>query len=316
MSTALPDRAACGPHSVRGALPADLRCPVCRAGLRLIECESSEPGRLDGALSCSCGQSYAVTDGVWSVIYPAALAPSDEKSRSEGDTMASGYEPWLDWLFATLVDDEETVRHRMLDLLELQPGARVLEIGCGTGRDTQGIVQRVGDTGAVVATDLSRGMIKHAQRKSFAGATVSFGLCNASLLPFPDDAFDAVFHFGGINTFGDQRGALAEMVRVTRVGGKVVVGDEGMPPWRRDNDIARMLINWNKLYDNQPPLHLLPGHVQEVGVRWMLGDAFYVIDFRVAPGPPAFNPDVPILVKGDTIRQRYETALMQTKDAT
>jgi len=316
MTSALRDRVTRSNSSACQALPDDLRCPVCCARLRFAAGRDSSPTCIDGALSCDCGQSYEVSNGVWRVIYPAELAPSDEKSRNEGDSMADGYERWLDWLFATLVDDEETVRHRMLDLLELRPGARVLEIGCGTGRDTQGIVELVGRDGVVVATDLSHGMIEHAQRKSYDGATVSFGLCNASLLPFPDDSFDAVFHFGGINTFGDQRGALADMVRVTKVGGKVVVGDEGMPPWRRDNEIARMLINWNKLYDNQPPLHLLPDHVREVGVRWMLGDAFYVIDCRVAADPPAFNPDVPILVKGDTIRQRYEATLMQTKDAT
>src|SRR5207244_9432286 len=116
---------------------------------------------------------------------------------------------------------------------------------------------------------------------------------------------DAAYHFGGINVFSDKELALAEMARVVRVGGKVVVGDEGMAPWRRENEHGRILMNSNRLYQNTAPLEQLPDVAREARVRWIIGDAFWVIDFRVGEGPPPVDLDLPILGKrGGTHRTR------------
>jgi SAM-dependent methyltransferase len=130
-------------------------------------------------------------------------------------------------------------------------------------------------------------------------------LSNASYLPFADDSFDAAFHFGGINTFGELRRALSEMTRVVRVGGKVVVGDEGVAPWLRRRLFGRILVKANPLYAHRPPLDAIPDNAADVRLQWILGNAFYVIDYRVAAGPPFVDLDLPIPGKGDSLRSRY-----------
>jgi len=125
-------------------------------------------------------------------------------------------------------------------------------------------------------------------------------------LPFPDGFFDAAFHFGGLNLFSDKRKALSEMARVVRLGGKVVAGDESMAPWLRETEYGKILLNSNHLYSYTTPIEFVPDCARDVCLRWILGNAFYVIDFRVAEGPPPVDLDLPILgARGGTHRTRY-----------
>jgi SAM-dependent methyltransferase len=135
---------------------------------------------------------------------------------------------------------------------------------------------------------------------------VEFIVGNAVSLPFPDDSFDSAYHFGGINLFGDKRRALEEMARVVRPGGKVVVGDEGIAPWHRRSEYGAILMNSNRLYTYEPPLECLPECVRDASVRWLIGNAFYVIEFEVGVGPPKLDLDLPIQGRrGGTHRTRY-----------
>src|SRR3546814_8144504 len=61
-------------------------------------------------------------------------------------------------------------------------------------------------------------------------ANLFFSVSDACHLPFEDRFFDAAFHFGGINLFDDVEGAIGEMNRVVKPGGRVVFGDEGIGP--------------------------------------------------------------------------------------
>jgi SAM-dependent methyltransferase len=231
---------------------------------------------------------------------------SDELFRIWYEGHASEYEDALRWIFGTFLADERTVRMKCIDLLEIRPGARVLEVGCGTGHDTSLICESVGTSGSVVATDISAPMLRQtASRSSAMSAPTELVLCNASYLPFPDRSFDATYHFGGVNQFGDRQRALAEMTRVTKVGGKVVVGDEGLAPWQRASITGRVLINANPMYDSEPPLEALPLEAGDVTLRWLLADAFFVIDYRVLEAPARVDYDLPIPGKRDTLRQRY-----------
>lgn len=220
--------------------------------------------------------------------------------------MADGYETYLKWLFKILYEDEYSVRSQMVELLELHRGACVLEVGCGTGQDAEHIIRRIGSEGQLFTQDLSMGRVTLAKRRLRNSATpIEYGLSNAAYLPFADHTFDAVFHFGGLNTFGEKREALAEMTRVTRVGGKVVVGDESIPPWLRKSLFGKILMKYNPLYTDEPPLECLPLNARSACVRWVLGNAFYLIDYRVGEGAPRLDLDLPIPFKGDCLRSRY-----------
>jgi len=284
---------------MRAALLDQLRCPACGDPL------TGEPA---GPLASACGRTFPVPDGIPALLYPDELAPSDAEFKDKYDSGADVYARGLDWLFASFGEDAQRVRTRMSSLLELEPGARVLETGCGTGEDSSLILDRIGSEGSLVAQDISAAMLGLAREKLDSAGTVDWLQSNASHLPLPDASFDAAFHFGGINEFGEIKRAIAEMARVVRPGGKVVVGDEGVAPWLRRKRFGQILINANPLYKHRPPMDKLPVEAREVRVQWLLGNSFYVIDFRVGEGEPFLDIDLPIPGRGDSLRSRWEAS--------
>jgi len=278
-----------------------LRCPACGERLELAGAE--------GPLRCPSGHEFPVFDGIASVVYPETLLPTDAEFQEKYDKSAARYDEGSEWLFNAFRVAETDVRESLVDLLEVEPGARVLETGSGTGRDSLVILERICPDGELYAVDISIGMLELARTKleSYSRET-EYVHANASYLPFADDAFDAAFHFGGINMFGDISRALAEMNRVVRVGGKVVVGDEGVAPWLKAQLYGRVLVNANPLYAHSPPLDALPETATDVRLQWILGAAFYVVDFRVGAEEPFVDVDLPIPGKGDTLRSRYADA--------
>ena len=125
-------------------------------------------------------------------------------------------------------------------------------------------------------------------------------------MPFSENFFDKVFHFGGLNTFGDIRRSFQEIVRVTKPGGRVVVGDESMPPWLRDTEFGKILINSNKHYEFDLPLKHLPIEARNVKIEWIIGGVFYVISFDIGEGAPSADFDFIIPgARGGTHRTRY-----------
>ena len=105
-----------------------------------------------------------------------------------------------------------------------QPGERVLDVACGTGIVARTIALRVGSGGSVVGLDLSPDMIDVARAAAEAeGVAVEWRASPAERLPFPGDSFDLVLCQFGLMFFTDRHAALAEMRRVLRPGGRVVV---------------------------------------------------------------------------------------------
>lgn len=281
-----------------------LRCPACGSALAL---DANGDDEIEsGSLTCICGRVFAIDDGIPHLVHPPKLLPSDAEFQGKYDAGADAYDSGLAWLFAAFRIDEAELRTEMVDLLDLRPGDRVLETGCGTGKDSEYIRAHIQPDGQLFAQDLSLGMLRVARRKLAGGpGQVEYVLSNAAYLPFADDTFDAAYHFGGINTFGELRRALREMTRVVRVGGKVVVGDEGIAPWLRRRLFGRILVKANPLYAHSPPLAAIPDNAAEVRLQWILGNAFYMLDYRVASGPPFVDLDLPIPGKGDSLRSRY-----------
>ena len=143
--------------------------------------------------------------------------------------------------FKTHNIDETKTRQSFIDLLNIYKGDKVLDIACGTGRDSEIIANNLGENGEIVSLDISSDMLRVCKNK-FKNKGISNFQCiaNASYLPFPDNYFDATYSFGGLGEFANiKKESLAEMVRVTKVGGKVVVGDESMPAWLREPTLIK-----------------------------------------------------------------------------
>lgn len=108
----------------------------------------------------------------------------------------------------------------LLDLAELRPGERVLDVACGTGVVSRLAARRVAPGGTATGLDLNEGMLAVAGRLPLPpGLTIDWRQGSAVALPFPDRAFDVVLCQQGLQFFPDRLKALSEMRRVlTRVG--------------------------------------------------------------------------------------------------
>jgi demethylmenaquinone methyltransferase / 2-methoxy-6-polyprenyl-1,4-benzoquinol methylase len=113
-------------------------------------------------------------------------------------------------------------RARAVDLSGVGPGSRVLDVATGTGDLALALCERVRPGGAVVGLDFSAGMLELAQDKDRSGR-VEWLQGNALELEFADGAFDAATVGFGARNFADLDRGLAEMARVVRPGGRVVV---------------------------------------------------------------------------------------------
>jgi len=262
---------------------------------------------MEGTLKAGDAHCYPINDGVPDFTYPFKLADSDAEAKAYYDTKADEYDAYLPLTFETFGVDEEIERNRMIDDLCLKPDSVVLETGAGSGRDSELILKRLGPDGKLYMQDISPKLFKFArERLSNQTPEPAFFLSNASYLPFPDKMFDAVYHFGGLNTFSDIARAFKEAVRVTKPGGKVVMGDESMPPWLRDTEFGKILMNSNPHYVYPLPLQYLPVEARNTKLRWIIGEVFYVIDFEVGEGTPKADFDFPIPgPRGGTHRTRY-----------
>jgi demethylmenaquinone methyltransferase/2-methoxy-6-polyprenyl-1,4-benzoquinol methylase len=111
-------------------------------------------------------------------------------------------------------------RRRAADLAAVGPGSRVLDVATGTGDLAVELGRRVGADGEVVGSDFSEEMLTLARRKA-PGLRFEWG--NALDLPYEDGRFDAATVGFGARNFSDLDRGLAEMARVVRPGGRVVV---------------------------------------------------------------------------------------------
>jgi ubiquinone/menaquinone biosynthesis C-methylase UbiE len=172
-------------------------------------------------------------------------------------------------------------RHKAVRRLGLQPGQRVLEVSVGTGTNLPFIAKRVGGDGRIVGLDISRGMLGVCRRKMRdKGIVADLIEGEAGHLPFPDEAFDAVFHHGGIAEFGDRGAAIAEMYRVVRPGGPVVVCDVGRPTDRKMSLVNRFLMRFQPEYDKPPPVEAVPETAEDVDLRWYFKGSWYMLAFK------------------------------------
>lgn len=139
----------------------------------------------------------------------------------------------------------------------LRPGQRVLDVAGGTGDMSLLFAKRVGPTGQVVLTDINRAMLQRGRDRLLdAGFPLPATLCDAERLPFPSNHFDCVCVAFGLRNMTRKEAALAEMLRVIRPGGRVLV--------------LEFSHIWKPL---QPAYDAYSFKVLPVLGRWVAGDA-------------------------------------------
>jgi ubiquinone/menaquinone biosynthesis C-methylase UbiE len=118
-------------------------------------------------------------------------------------------------------------RARLREVLEPVPGERVLEVGPGTGYYTLPVADWLGPEGRLDVFDLQQEMLDHTMRRAgergLDNITPTQG--DARQLPYDDAAFDAAYLVTVLGEIPDQAAALAELRRVLKPGGRLVVGE-------------------------------------------------------------------------------------------
>jgi ubiquinone/menaquinone biosynthesis C-methylase UbiE len=279
--------------------------------LRLMNPAGAPDDCADGALVDDAGRQYRIDRGLPNFILDREIAGKAKDVQTFYDGRSETYDQYLHLTFYTHGEDEQKVRNGFVELLGLKPDSKVLEVAAGSGRDSEIIASRLDAGGRLFLQDISPGMLEKARAKLAAQPVpVSFSLGSASNLPYFDDTFDCVYSFGGLGEFPDIKAALAEMVRVCKPGGKIVVGDESIPVWLRNTEFAKILSTTNPQFLAPLPLEHMPVQAREVCVRWVIGGVFYLIDFKVAAGAPTANFDYPVPgPRGGTLRTRHEGQL-------
>jgi len=125
---------------------------------------------------------------------------------------------------------DQSVRRRAVRLSRVQPGDAVLDCAAGTGDLTLLFHKAVRGRGRFVGSDFNADMLALAATKSAeAGAAIEWLEQDAQALDFPDQSFDVVSIAYGIRNVDEPERALAEMYRVLKPGGRLVVLEFGQP---------------------------------------------------------------------------------------
>ena len=165
---------------------------------------------------------------------------------------ASAYKARLDEILAR---GEALGRRRVIELLEVRPGMKVLDLACGPGTLSRPLAALAAPGGEVVGVDLAEGMLALARLASIPNAR--FELMDIEKLSFPDASFDAVACGHGLQFAPDLPRALREARRVLRAPGRfaasVPVAGESSRPWIvMDKVVDRWLPPAPKASDQGP----------------------------------------------------------------
>ena len=249
-----------------------LCCPKCLGDLELRE---------DGSLTCQIDSlhRFPVVDGIPRFVRREEISSEDAEWVFEYDEKAEEYDEGMRRQAEQMGIDLKEEFHGILRRVPLKDSCRVLDVSTGTGAVILRIREVCPDVTCVfVGVDLSIGMLGVAQQK-FVNAKVKVPLLHSQVvkLPFKNESFDVMTHFGGINTFRDIPVALREWVRVLKPEGFLLVFDEGVSPALRKTRRGADIIKENWLFGLHPPLEHLPPQVKNVEVRWAVKDMFYVM---------------------------------------
>jgi len=168
------------------------------------------------------------------------------------------YDPLLKWVMR-----EETFKRKLIELANIQPGMKVLDLGCGTGTLTL-MLKRAQPKAEVIGLDGDPQVLEIARAKS-RGTEIQWDEGLASSLPYPDSVFDRAVTSLVIHhlTTDDKRRAFKEMYRVLKPQGELHVLDFGAPHSLLTRFMTTYMRRLEEVADNFDGL--IPRFIAEAG---------------------------------------------------
>jgi demethylmenaquinone methyltransferase/2-methoxy-6-polyprenyl-1,4-benzoquinol methylase len=169
---------------------------------------------------------------------------TDKARRVRGvfDSVASKYDLMNDLLSGGL---HRAWKAYAVAVADVRPGQRVLDIAGGTGDLARAFAAKVGPQGLVVLTDINESMLRAGRDRLLdGGVALPTAVCDAECLPWADASFDLVSVAFGLRNMTHKERALAEMARVLRPGGRLLVLEfsKVAPPLQAPYDFYSMRL--------------------------------------------------------------------------
>jgi demethylmenaquinone methyltransferase/2-methoxy-6-polyprenyl-1,4-benzoquinol methylase len=154
-------------------------------------------------------------------------ADKSSRVRAVFDSVASNYDVMNDVLSFGL---HRVWKAYTVAVADVRPGMKVLDIAGGTGDLARAFSQQVGGSGCVVLSDINEAMLRVGRDRLLdAGVVIPTGVCDAEHLPFANSTFDLLSVAFGLRNMTRKEAALAEMARVLRPGGRLLVLEFSQP---------------------------------------------------------------------------------------
>lgn len=209
--------------------------------------------------------------------------------RQGWDNVAQG---WREW-WTTFERDFQPISDRMIELAQIQPGGRVLDIATGTGEPGVTAAKMVGPTGRVVGIDQATQMLEIARERATALGlqNIEFRDMDAEQLEFPDESFEAVLSRLGLMFLPNLIPALEGMRQKLVPSGRMVAAVFGPPPNAPFPALALQVASQQLQIPPPPPVPpnlfslsapgLLEQKFRDAGFNEVRGESM-IVDFNFA----------------------------------